>query len=125
MKKILILCFITVLTLPLIFACGSKKQPETNAKTTPKLGPVAFNAHPETLEGKTVVLRWNGKYNGDILLTKIGELLSQKMKGIKVVKMWDTDKTTAVISDRLDNSLAITKKIVDLKPAIVIAAQAD
>jgi hypothetical protein len=123
MKKIFFLCFIAALTLTLATACGSKKQPET--KTTPKIGPVAFNVHPDSLEGKTVVLRWNGKYNGDILLTKVGDLLSRKVKDLKVVKMWETDKTTAVISDGLDNSLVITKKIVDLKPAIVIASQAD
>jgi rhodanese-related sulfurtransferase len=75
------------------------------------------------LEGKTVVLRWNGKYNGDHLLTRIGELLTEK--GVKVVKVWEVDPKTAVISDGLAPSLAIADGIASQKPTIVIASQAD
>jgi len=46
----------------------------------PKVGPVKINAHPASLEGKTVLLRWNGKFNGDKYLTRLGELLSRQVK---------------------------------------------
>jgi len=72
-----------------------------------------------------VVLRWNGKYNGDKLLNKVAELLPLQIKDVKVVKMWEVDKATAVISDSMENSMAIVKKIADQKPAMVIASQAD
>jgi hypothetical protein len=84
-------------------------------KQVPKIGPVKINAHPANLEGKTVVLRWNGKPNGDKFLTRFG----------KVVKMWEMDKTTAVISKTPETSKAIADKIAAYKPAIVIASQAD
>jgi hypothetical protein len=94
-------------------------------KQVPKIGPVKINAHPASLEGKTVVLRWNGKPNGDKFLTRFGEILSQQVKGVKVVKMWEVDKTTAIISKTPETSKAIADKIAAYKPAIVIASQAD
>jgi hypothetical protein len=94
-------------------------------KQLPKVGPVKINAHPAGLEGKTVVLRWNGKPNGDKFLTRFGEILSQQVKGVKIVKMWEVDKTTATISKTPEASKAIADKIAAYKPAIVIASQAD
>ncbi len=91
----------------------------------PVVGPVKINAHPASLEGKTVVLRWNGKMNGDKYLTRVGELLTQQVKGVKIIKLWETDKSTAAISKDAAASEAVAKKIADLKPDLVIAAQAD
>jgi len=127
MKRTVLLCFVVLLALTLLSACSDKKEEpaKTESKAVTKMGAVAYNAHPASLEGKTVVLRWNGKYNGDKLLGKVAQLLTQQVKDIKVVKMWEVDKTTAVISDSMENSLAIVKKIVDQKPAMVIASQAD
>jgi hypothetical protein len=115
------------MTFSLLTACGGKKEQEAKpeSKAVVKMGAVAYTAHPASLEGKTVVLRWNGKYNGDKLLSKVAELLTRSVKDIKVVKMWEVDKATAVISDSMENSLAIVKKIADQKPAMVIASQAD
>ncbi len=90
-----------------------------------KIGPVKTTSHPATLEGKTVLLRWNGKYNGDKFLSRVGELLNQQVKNIKVIKLWEMDKTTATISDSLTKSEEVSEKILKLKPDIVIASQAD
>jgi len=94
-------------------------------KKVPKVGHVKLNPHPACLEGKTVLLRWNGKYNGDKFLNRIGELLNQQVRNVKVIKMWEVDSSTAVISKGEEVSELITAKIWKLKPDIVIAAQAD
>jgi ABC-type Fe3+-hydroxamate transport system substrate-binding protein len=119
-KKILLILMILSVVVGLM-AC--KKA--TEEKKTPKVGPVKINLHPSTLERKTVVLRWNGKFNGDNFLNRVAELLTQQMKGVKVIKMWEVDKTTAAISDSLEKSEEFIEKIVKLKPDIVIASQAD
>jgi len=87
--------------------------------------PVEIAPRPATLEGKTVVLRWNGKPNGDIFLDKIGELLIEKVKGVKVVRSWESAHDTAVISSTPDRSRDIGAEIAQFKPDIVIASTAD
>jgi hypothetical protein len=95
------------------------------AEKPPKVGPVTLNAHPASLDGKTVVLRWNGKYNGDLYLNRVGELLAQQVKNVKIVKLWETDKATADVSKNGEVSEQTAVTIAKLKPALVIAAQAD
>jgi hypothetical protein len=95
------------------------------SKKLPKVGPVKMNPHPSSLEGKTVVLRWNGKYNGDKYLSRVGELISQKIKNVKIIKMWEIDKSTAAISKNAELSEEVAASIAKLKPDLVIAAQAD
>ena len=84
-----------------------------------------MNVHPSTLEGKTVLLRWNGKYNGDKFLSRVGELLIEQVKNVRIIKMWETDKSTAVISKNAEVSEQVAASIAKLKPDLVIAAQAD
>jgi hypothetical protein len=90
-----------------------------------KQGPVKMNPHPNSLEGKTVLLRWNGKYNGDKFLSRLGEMLIERVKNVKIIKMWEVDSTTAVISPKTEVSEEVASKIAKLKPDIVISAQAD
>jgi len=90
-----------------------------------KSDPVKFVARPTDLEGKTVVLRWNAKPNGDILLNRLGELLVQNIKGVKVIKAWEVAPDTRIISYGHATSLAVAKKLAALKPDLVIAAPAD
>jgi hypothetical protein len=94
-------------------------------KKVPRVGPVKLNPHPTTLEGKTVLLRWNGKYNGDRFLSRVGELLTQQVKNIRIIKMWEMDKSTAAISKNAEVSEQVAASIAKLKPDLVIAAQAD
>jgi hypothetical protein len=90
-----------------------------------KVGPVSMNPHPASLVGKTVVLRWNGQCNGDTFLNGLAELLKKEVKQIKIIKMWEVDPSTAVISNSLPNSETIADEIAGRKPALVIAGQAD
>ena len=122
-RKWLIFLIVSLVTL----AVGSISvyAKDVQDKKVPKVGPVKLNPHPARLEGKTVLLRWNGKYNGDKFLNRIGELLNQQVRNVKVIKMWEVDSSTAVISKGEEVSELITAKILKLKPDIVIAAQAD
>jgi hypothetical protein len=95
------------------------------AEKAPKVGPEKINLHPANLEGKTVLLRWNEKMNGDKYLTRVGELLTQQVKNVKIIKLWEVDKSTAAISKDLQASEQVAATIAKLKPDLVIAAQAD
>jgi len=114
-KKRIWLVFLMVLlvmfSVEVSLLCGSCREQETS-----KVGPVKMNPHPSSLEGKTVVLRWNGKYNGDRYLSRIGELMSQKIKSVKIIKMWEIDKSTGAISKNAEVSEQVAASIAKLKP---------
>lgn len=119
------LIFLIVLLVTFIVGGISIYAKASEDKKVPRVGPLKLNPHPVSLEGKTVLLRWNGKYNGDRFLNRVGELLTQQVKNLKVVKMWEVDSGTTVISKSAEVSEQISSKIGKLKPDIVIAAQAD
>ena len=39
---------------------------------------------PRSLEGKTIGLVWNGKANGDVALRRAGQLIQEKVPGVKL-----------------------------------------
>ena len=90
-----------------------------------KLEPMKINAHPSTLEGKTVVLRGNSKHNSDNFLNRIAELLQKEVKGIKIIKAWEVAPETYAISQNPDVAKQFAEKIASLKPDLVIASQCD
>ncbi len=122
-KKLLVALLVGTVLMVGLAACAS--APQKPEDETIKVGPVTLNAHPETLEGKTVVLRWNGKPNGDKFLTRVGELLSEQVQGVKLIKLWETDPDTAEISNSVERSQEIADKIAGLSPDLVIASQCD
>ncbi|MFC1990177.1 UGSC family (seleno)protein, partial [Chloroflexota bacterium] len=60
-----------------------------NPEGTVQLEPFAVKPHHQTLENKTVLLHWNAKHNGDLFLNKIAELLTEKVKGVKIIRGWE------------------------------------
>jgi hypothetical protein len=78
-----------------------------------------------TLEGKTIVLRWNGKHNGNNFLDRVAELLNEKVPSAKVIKLYEVDKSTVKISGAIAESTRIAQVIKGLKADIVIGSQAD
>lgn len=78
-----------------------------------------------SLDGKTIVLRWNEKHNGDSFLNRVAELLKDKAPTAKVIKLYDVDKSTVKISGSAGESVRIAKVIKELKADIIIASQAD
>ena len=125
MRKRLVLLFSVALVIAFGLAACSSAPAATPTKSAVSLSPVTINPHPTSLEGKTVVLRWNSKPNGDKYLTRIGELLTEQVKGVKVIKLWETDPSTAAISKSAEDSATIADKIAALKPDLVIASQGD
>lgn len=120
---LLVLCLAAIIALT---ACsGSKPTVAAQATAPATLGTIQLNAHPASLEGKTVVLRWNGKPNGDKLLNAIADQLTQKVKDVKIIKLWETDPDTAKSSEKAEVSEQFAVKIAALKPDLVIASQCD
>lgn len=126
-RALIILCMAAFLAAP--GAVLAKEVPQqwelVNPASIVLSKPVKLVERPATLEGKTVVLRWNGKPNGDVFLNRVAELLNERVKGVKVIKAWEVAPETNIISYSPDKSVAIAKKLVSLKPDIVIGAPAD
>ena len=91
-----------------------------------KVEPMRLGWHPGTLRGKTVLLRWNGKQNGDVFLNRVAELLGEKVKGVRVVKAWEVfPDSIEAISGSQERSVALAKGLSALKPDIVIGSHGD
>ena len=90
-----------------------------------QLETVSAKPHPKRLEGKTVLLRWNGKHNGDLFLNRIGELLAENIKDVKIVKAWEAIPETRMITSNANRSKKFAKKLSELKPDISIGVQGD
>jgi hypothetical protein len=129
MRKIITAIFAAVLLTLLSVACFAKEANQDydliNPESVVKIEPMAVNAHPATLEGKTIVLRANGKHNSDNALIRVGELLQKNVKDVKVIKFWELYPESNVISQGPDLSRQIADKIASLKPALVIGSSAD
>ncbi len=131
MKKIsgslMVLALLALWAMPAVTL--AKETPQDweliNPEGVVTIKPIELAARLDSLEGKTVALRWNGKPNGDLFLNRIGDLLVEKVKGVKIVKVWETAHDTAVISSNPERSQRITAMIASLKPDIVIASSAD
>jgi hypothetical protein len=82
-----------------------------------------------SLEGKTVALRWNGKPNGEIMLNKLAELLKGKIPTIKIVKLYEVERSTihteapGSTASSVDAEAKMIKE--KYKPDLVIGSQAD
>jgi hypothetical protein len=96
-----------------------------NPEGVVKITPMEVNPHPKSLEGRTVLLRWNGKHNGDNFLSRVGELLKEKVKGVRIVKSWEVAPWTAIIAGNPDKSKQIVDALAKEKPDIVIGSQCD
>jgi len=91
-----------------------------------RIEPMDINPHPQTLEGRTVMLRWNGKHNGDKLLNRVAEMLTERVKHIKIIKSWEVaPETVEPISGSRERSMELMRKLAAFKPDLVIGSQAD
>ena len=96
-----------------------------NPMGTIAIQPVKPAPRLASLEGKTIVLRWNGKHNGNNYLDRVAELLVEKVPSAKLIKLYEVDKSTVKISGSNAESARIAQVIKGLKADIVIASQAD
>jgi len=83
------------------------------------------NQHPKDLAGKTVVLYWNGKPNGDLFLNRIGELLIEKVHSVKVIKAWEVRTSTKRTDPTAEASRATAEELAGLGPDLIIGAPGD
>jgi len=118
---------IGLLALPVVSSAKEAVQQWdlVNPEGTIKIEPMQVNAHPSTLEGKTVLLRSNGKHNADNYLTRVAELLLKEVKDIKIIKSWEVAPETNTISQNPDKSKQFAQTFKALKPDIVIGSQCD
>ena len=89
-------CFTSLLALALLalwvlpMAVSAKEVVQdwelVNPEGVVKITPMEVNPHPKSLEGKTILLRWNGKHNGDNFLNVVAEMLSKQVKNVKITK---------------------------------------
>lgn len=133
MKKVLhkqcFICTVLALVLALPLLSFGKETAQNWELVKPegivKVEPMKVNPHPATLEGKTVVLRWNGKHNGDNILNRVAEMLNEQVKGVKIVKLWEKYPDTALVSSSQKKSKDIADKIASFRPDLVIGSQTD
>ncbi|MBP1698366.1 MAG: hypothetical protein H6Q41_3554 [Deltaproteobacteria bacterium] len=105
---------------------GVQRWEVLNPEGVIKIEPMKINPHPSTLAEKTVLLRWNGKHNGDKFLERVADLLTQKVKDIKIIKSWEVaPETVDPISGSQERSMELMKKLAAFKPDLVIGSQAD
>ncbi len=118
---------IAFMAIPAAIAAKEKVQEWEfiNPAGTIAIKPVKPAPRLNTLEGKTIALRWNSKHNGDNYLNRIAELLAEKVPSAKVIKVYEVDKSTIKTSASNQESARIAKVIKDLKPDLVIGSQAD
>jgi hypothetical protein len=83
------------------------------------------NPHPKDLSGKTVVLYWNGKPNGDLFLNRIGELLAERVDNVKVIKAWEVRPSTKRTDPTAGASRATAQELAGLSPDLIIGAPGD
>jgi hypothetical protein len=97
-----------------------------NPEGVVKIETMKLNPHPSRLEGKTIMLRSNGKHNGDKFLIRVGELLKDKVKDIKIIYSWEVaPETVDPITGSPERSKKFAQKLASFKPDLVIASQAD
>jgi len=97
-----------------------------NPEGVVKIEPMKLNLHPTSLERKTIMLRSNGKHNGDKFLIRVGELLKDKVKDIKIIYSWEVaPETVDPITGSHERSKKFAQKLASFSPDLVIASQAD
>ena len=84
-----------------------------------------INPHPRSLDGKSVLLRWNGKHNGDVFLSRIADRLAARSRRANIVKLWETLPQSSSTSQNAEVSRHLATRIAALEPDIVIGAPGD
>jgi hypothetical protein len=88
--------------------------------------PVEVAPHPTSLEGKTILLRWNGKPGGNMFLDHVAELLAKAVPTAKVIKLYEIEPGTGRYNTTIGEAAAeMSKAVKTYRPDIVIASQAD
>ncbi len=87
--------------------------------------PIELAPRISSLEGKTVGLKWNEKPNGNLFLDRVAELLIEKVPGVKIIKFYEVEPSTAPQTFHMEDAKRKAKIIASYKPDIVIGSQCD
>lgn len=119
--------FVVLLAAPFAVSAADVAQDWklVNPEGVVNIEPMKLAPRLTTLDGKTIVLQWNGKTNGDNFLNPIAEMLTKQFKNVKIIKAWELAPELKTISQNPTNSQKIADKIAAWKPDLVIASQAD
>jgi len=90
-----------------------------------KITPIKIPPRINTLEGKTIGLKWNMKPGGNIFLDRVAELLKEKVPSAKIIKFYEVEPTTVPQSANMDVADQKARIIAKYKPDIVIGTQCD
>ncbi len=90
-----------------------------------KITPIKIPPRINTLEGKTIGLKWNMKPGGNIFLDRVAELLKEKVPSAKIIKFYEVEPTTVPQSANMDVADQKARIIAKYKPDIVIGSQCD
>jgi ABC-type Fe3+-hydroxamate transport system substrate-binding protein len=71
------------------------------------------------------MLHWNAKPNGDNVLNRVAELLTEQVQNITILKDWELIPEVAVNSGTPERSAENMAKIAEYKPDLVIGSQCD
>jgi ABC-type Fe3+-hydroxamate transport system substrate-binding protein len=83
--------------------------------------PVKLAPRLNSLKGKTVGLRANGKHNSDHFLNRVAELIQKEVQDVRVVKLWEVLPG----SHTYPLKTVEVEQIAKLKPDLIIGAQGD
>lgn len=101
------------------------------------IDPINVLPHPKSLDGKTIALKWSSKPNGDIMLSRVAELIAKEYPTAKVIKTWEGQASGATGTLGATGSLLVgwstgkarsvemAKAMQALKPDLVIGGQGD
>ena len=90
-----------------------------------KVTPIKMAARINTLEGKTIGLKWNMKPGGNIFLDRVADLLKEKVPSAKIIKFYELEPTTVPQSANMEVAEQKARIIAKYKPDIVIGSQCD
>jgi len=126
MKTLMLAALITVSATALARAA---EQPHTWQLVIPneliQIRPIDPAPRLTTLEGKTVVLRWNSTGNGNVFLDRLAELMAKRLPRTTVIKSYEKDTSLNDISGSGMRSQRMARTIQGMNPDLVIAAQCD
>lgn len=126
-KKSLSVFIITAFLIVLVhsFAKAAQELELGNPGVAVKVLTMKLAPRITTLERKTVVLRWNGRPNGNVFLNRVAELLTSQVKDVNVIKAYEMEPETSTVSHTIERGKEIAKMLVAMNPDIVIASQGD
>lgn len=96
-----------------------------NPEGTLAIEPIEIAPRIDSLEGKKVGLKWNGKPNGNLFLDRVAELLEEQVPNVEIIKFYEVEPSTVPQSSGVEDAKRKAEIIASYEPDIVIGSQCD